>query len=192
LDLSRVYDMFIVTDRLAEGIDKLERCMRSIEQIGPLHAIVGRSFMGQLDEATAWLTEFHDRSAEQFAPTLVTAEMCEFDINPQCWDVAAFAFSTPLDEALDDLGMWETISDPLVLKGMEDLQQGVCASADAKNLATVAGLLVQLHMMNLLGSARKRADAVGHPLSGTPFIVNVHDSDAYYMLGMPEGLEPPR
>lgn len=202
LDLPRIYDMFIATDRLDDGIVGLEKMMRSIEPATPLHAIVRRSFMAQLDEATTWLTEFHDKSASQFTPTLLTVEMCEFDINPECWDVAAFAFSTPLDEALDDLGMWEAISDPMVLKGMEDLQQDVCdstecyfdesATQDAKNLATIAGLLVQLHMMNLLGAARKRAGAMGHPLAGTPFIVNVHDSDAYYMLDMPEGLEPPR
>ena len=96
LNLPLVYRMFIETDRLGEGIDCLERCMKTIEQPTPLHPIVGRSFMGQLDETTSWLTAFHDKCASGFEPTLMSVEMCEFDINPEEWEVNAFAFSTPL------------------------------------------------------------------------------------------------
>lgn len=173
----------LTLDNIGLVIAAVEQDLRQIAPPTPFHALLGRSFLGQVDEAAQWLAASYEKAATQGPVAFVYVEMNGFTINWDRWYADAFMFESE-GEAMEDLGMFDQESDaPLVLVSMEDMQKAFEAFHQAEDRSPLlldawgaAGTLVTLHLQHLMLAAHQKTRANGHPVGNVPLWVNSHDS----------------
>ena len=185
---------YLVPARASKYIAKVENYLRRIKPQTPFHAALGRSFLGQVDQAATWLAEAYDDGAREFPVTALFVEMNRFDANTDQWFLDGMVFKIPPSELFDDLwynlGDYESAcEDQLVLTGMEDLQAAfkqadedhVFASEapeDQHRLQAMSDVfeLITLRMHELIAAAHREANRRGHPVGGIRIFANAHDT----------------
>jgi hypothetical protein len=175
--------------RLDAVVSVVENRLRGIEPVTPFHAIIGKDFLHQVEQAADWLAAFYDAVSDGFRPAAIYVEMNRFDINFDQWHIEAMAHievpNRPMHRSEWDGG----ISPEFVLTGMEDIQKAMeefrefSEQADSfetidQNLRDAQGdafFLVMLHMQNLVKRAALLCRQRSHPAGNIPVAANVHD-----------------
>ena len=176
-------------ENIGHWIAMAEEDLKDVRPETPFHAVLGRGFMAQREETVQWLAGFHDEVSRRMPVELIYIEMNGFTINPDLWYADGFAFRS-LDKGLEDLGFYDACTDeePLVLRGMEDIQAAYAARhpaqmSDDESLPThefealmAAARVITLRLMQLMLEAHHVAHARGHPVGKVELMANSHDS----------------
>ncbi|MBL7221328.1 MAG: hypothetical protein ISS69_14530 [Phycisphaerae bacterium] len=175
-------------------IGRLESDLRRIVPETPFHAVIGRDFGGQVDQAASWLAGVYDDGAKEFDVTALFVEMVAFEINSDQWRLTGMTFKMPVGELLadleDSLGEYEGVgADEFVLTGMEDLQaafEQACeadlftseAPEDQQRLEAmgVAFGLITVRMAGLIAAAHREAGRRGHAVGRVHVFAKTYDS----------------
>lgn len=190
--------------RFDEAVQHCEGALAAIRPTTPFHAIIGKSFLGQLKEVEDWLTAFYDRVSDEFDVTVIEVQMNRFEINNNAWYIEAMAFDLPAEEVFEDMGMLQSHSERLVFEGVGEIQaameemHGRGGSYDQapdhlRKACDLTRELVPIHMMNVVSRAHRAASEAGHPIGGIPFFASVHDDPFIYdaQWGSVEQMETP-
>jgi hypothetical protein len=193
-DRPRDSERYMVMSETGKYIAKLTEQMRGIGLETPFHAVVGRDFSSQVDDAADWLEGVYEAGAEDFEVTAIYVEINRFDINPDRWYLDGFTFNLPVGELFGDLeynlGEYENVHDQeFVLTGMEDLQTAFEETNEKDIFASevpeeqklmeamaVAFDLITLRAIEMLAAAHRQAAGRGHPVGRIRVFANVHDS----------------
>jgi len=187
-------ERFLVPAQVSKYIGRLQSALRRVTRETPFHAVLDRTFLGQVDQAATWLAEVYDSGAKGFGVTALSVEMIGFDINTDQWSLECFAFSMPRGELFEDLeynlAEYEDAEEnEFILVGMEDLQAAyeqtdigdllVSEAPQDKQLleaVSIASDLVTARMQELIAAAHREASRRGHPVGRVPVFANSHDS----------------
>jgi hypothetical protein len=184
LELQRFIEKDVCAARLEPAIAYCERALSALPT-SPYHAALGQSFLGQLNEVTAWLATFYKQASAAMAVKALYVEMTRFEINTDVWDAHAFAydfFGEP-----DDLGWlcgWKMHTDrAIVLDGLAGLRaayrqhyhEGM--SAEDERAAGAASMLVTLRFQELIRAVAQKARAENGIPKKVPVLAAVHESD---------------
>ena len=183
-----IYWQYIEPGKLDEGIRFLEDTLRGITPETSFHAILGRNFDAQCDEAFSWLTKAHSAMSETCDIRAIELELVGIDMAFDAWTFAGIGFPRRVYTE-DDIGDYETTYDEeFALRGMEDIQEALRAYEEAggafgapeqlQTPATIAFLLVLLNFQRLARLLHEKAQ--GTPLADIQLIAAMHESDAIY------------
>src|SRR3989442_887731 len=123
LELQRAVQTDVRAARLEPAIAYCEQVLSDLPKSN-YHIALGQTFLGQTDEAAAWLAGFYQQTSETMKVKVLYVEMTRFEINTDVWDAHAFAYD--LFGGPNDLGWlagWKKHTDqPLVLAGLADVR----------------------------------------------------------------------
>ena len=200
----RLLDL-LAKGRIDEAIALDEQELRHVEPSTAVHAVLGRDFLHQIDEAAGWLSECYDQAAKQMTVTALYAEMVGHDINFDEWSGCVCAYEMPFDEIMAELecnlGEYEYMHErQLILTGMDDLQKAMGEYCEAEedddddssipehlnDAKSFAFGLIMLRMQALLARAHGRAAERGHAVGSVPVLSSVHDMQGYEYISRPK------
>ncbi len=170
-------------------IDFLEEGLRAIKPT-PYHSVLGRDFLKNVPEFSAWLTKFCKKAARNGLDLgALYVEMNGFTINPDQWHCDLFGYNEEGNKwDLDWLGDWDTESDAcFVLHGMEPVQKAFAELFLDQNrplsvrlAEEIAEHVVTARFMELVAAGRAAASQ-GYPLlKSVPLLATAHDWDVIH------------
>ncbi len=171
--------------RLAECIAFLEEGLASVRTT-PYHALLGRNFLAQRDDAADFLIRFHRHCAQSTPIEAIYCEMNGFEINTKEWFFDAFGYRKAGDIWEQGwLAEWEYSTDTsMTLQGMEDMQKtfadlypGLDSPLSLHLADHIAIHLVCARFMELVAAAHHVAKHKYPPLSDFRVLATAHGWD---------------
>lgn len=123
--VSTAFELMVPHRKLKVCIGYLESGLRSLKRT-PYHRVLGKHFLGQVDELAAWLIDFHQKAtAARLKPAAYYLEMNGFAVNTDGWHCHVFGYKRAGDVwDLEWLSEWDfEREEPFVLQGMESVRE---------------------------------------------------------------------
>ena len=187
--VSEQFGLMIPHGRLEACIASLEDGLRALSPT-PYHAVLGRSFLHQLQQAAEYIAGFHRDASGEIKVRALYFEMNGFAINPKRWYCDGFAYANAGDIwDLEWLADWQAqTQEQLTLTGMEPVQdafEGVYSDHSQPLAVRLAGELaehlVTARFMQLFAEAHEVAKHKYRHLEKVPVFSTTHEWDTVHM-----------